>query len=128
MRKVFTSPRLENVEAVERLLNDAGIATRVTQDRSYKGNVRRHFSYREGGNPDPDPAVWVLQAEDLVRARDLLRNDGLLETTRPDSYRLQPPNTQPERNPDRRAVAMRIRLVLLGLIGLILFLTYFRHR
>lgn len=127
MRQVFTSPRLENVEAVERLLNEAGIATRVTQDRSYKGSARRHFSYREGGNPDPDPAVWVLRAEDLVRARELLRNDGLLESTRPDSYCPQPPNAQRGRRRDGHAIAMRARLVLLVLIGLILFLTYYRR-
>ena len=129
MRQVFTSPRLENVEAVERLLTDAGIATRVTQRRSYKeGSLRRNFSYREGGNPDPDAAVWVLQAEDLVRARELLRQGGLLESTRPDSYLPLPPNAQPGRQRDGRAMAMCIRLVLLGLIGLILLLTYLtRH-
>ena len=129
MRQVFTSPRLENVEAVDRLLNEAGIATRVTQGRSYKeGSLRRNFSYREGGNSDPDPAVWVLQAEDLVRARELLRQGGLLESTRPDSYLPLPPNAQPGRRYDGHAMAMRIRLILLGLIGLILVLTYFaRH-
>lgn len=124
MRQVFTSPRLENVEAVERMLSEAGIATRVTQDRSYKGNARRHFSYREGGNKDPDPAVWVLRAEDLVRARELLRQGGLLDSTRPDSYLPLPPNAQPGRQRDGRAMALRIRLVLLGLIGLVLLLTY----
>jgi hypothetical protein len=124
MRQVFTSPRLENVEAVERLLNEAGIVTRVTQGRSYKGSMRRNFSYRDGANPDPDPAVWVLRAEDLVHARELLRQGGLLESTRPDSYLPLPPNAQPGRRRDGHAIAMRIRLVLLGLIGLILVLTY----
>lgn len=129
MRRVFSSPRLENVEAVERLLTDAGIATRVTQRRSYKeGSLRRNFSYRDGGNPDADAAVWVLQAADLVRARDLLRQGGLLESTRPDSYLPLPPNAQPGRRRDARAMAMRIRLVLLGLIGLVLVLTYFTRR
>lgn len=129
MRQVFTSPRLENVEAVDRLLNDAGIATRVTQRRSYKeGSLRRNFSYRDGENRDNDPAVWVLQAEDLVRARDLLRQGGLLDSTRPDSYLPLPPNAEPGRRYDGNAMAMRIRLTLLGLIGLILVLTYFARR
>ena len=30
MRQVFSSPRLENVEQVARLLEDAGIETRIT--------------------------------------------------------------------------------------------------
>ncbi len=129
MRQVFTSPRLENVEAVDRMLSQAGIATRVTQRRSYKeGSLRRNFSYREGGNPDPDPAVWVLQAEDLVRARELLRQGGLLDSTRPDSYLPQPPNAQPKRRRSGPAMAMRIRMVLLGLIGLILLLSFLLRR
>lgn len=129
MRQVFTSPRLETVESVERLLNEAGIATHMSQGRSYKeGSLRRNFSYREGANRDPDPAVWVLQAEDLVRARELLRQGGLLDSTRPDSYLPLPPNAQPGRQRDGHATALRIRMVLLGLIGLILLLTYLlRH-
>jgi hypothetical protein len=129
MRQVFTSPRLENVEAVERLLNEAGIATRVTQQRSYKeGSLRRNFSYREGANRDPDPAVWVLRAEELVRAREILRQRGLLDSTRPDSYLPQPPNTQPGRRRDGHATATRIRMVLFGLIGLVLLLMYLTRR
>ena len=38
MRQVFSSPRLENVERVSQLLEEAGIETRITHGRSYKGS------------------------------------------------------------------------------------------
>ena len=47
MRQVFTSVRLENVENVERLLNDAGITTKITGGRTWKGRSRREFSYSD---------------------------------------------------------------------------------
>ena len=57
MRQVFSSPRLENVERVAALLREAGIETRVTQARSYKGGLRGDFSYRD--HVRTDPAVTV---------------------------------------------------------------------
>ena len=60
MRQVFSSQRLENVEGVARLLRDAGIEVRVTHGRSYKGNRRGTFSYRE--QEGPQPAVWVVRS------------------------------------------------------------------
>jgi hypothetical protein len=47
MRKVFTSPRLENVEAVAALLQDAGIQVKISEARSYRGTRRSSFTYRE---------------------------------------------------------------------------------
>ena len=47
MRQVFSSPRLENVEAVAGLLRADGIGVRITNDRSYRGKRCSHFSYRE---------------------------------------------------------------------------------
>ena len=48
MRQVFSSARLENVEAVAKLLGDADIEVRVTDGRSYKGNLRsRSYSEQE---------------------------------------------------------------------------------
>ena len=69
MRQVFTSSRLENVEGVAQLLREAGIEVRVTNDRSYKGNRRSSFSYRE--ETGERPTVWVIRSEDQLRARDL---------------------------------------------------------
>lgn len=118
MRLMFTSPRLENVESVAKLFNDAGIETKITEGRSYKGYSRRQFSYNEK-NPDTSqqPAVWVLRAEHYKQARDILHEGGLLESTRDESY-------LPEALQFRNAAAadpgkrlMRIRLALLGLIA-----------
>ena len=86
MRQVFTSPRLANVEAVAALLEDAGIATKISNGRSYRGKFDRGISYREGGG-DTQAAVWVLRSEDQPRAREMLREAGLLDSTRPDQQR-----------------------------------------
>ena len=48
MRQVFSSLRLENVEAVATLLRDAGIEVRITNGRSYKGKMRSRASARAG--------------------------------------------------------------------------------
>ena len=48
MRQVFTSPRLENVEAVAKMLRDAGIEVKITEARSYRGNRRSSFSCAAG--------------------------------------------------------------------------------
>jgi len=87
MRQVFTSPRLENVEKVAQFLGEHGIEARITQSRSYRGNARSNFSYRESANEDPQPAVWVVKSEDQPKARQLLRELGLLDSGRsPTSY------------------------------------------
>ncbi len=87
MRQVFTSVRLENVEGVERMLNDAGIVTKITGGRSWKGVSRREFSYsaknHDSGN---QPALWVIKSDDFKRAREILHDAGLLEATRDNSY------------------------------------------
>jgi hypothetical protein len=129
MRSVFTSPRLENVEAVAKMLEEAGIEVRISQDRSYKGNRRRPFSYRDSSNTEPNPQVWVIKAEDQPKARAMLREAGLIDSTRPEfslSHSYLPPSpTQtvaPKR--DRRAMlVLRMRLLLLGIIVLVTILT-----
>ena len=124
MRSVFTSPRLENVEAVANMLTNAGIEVRVTQDRSYKGNRRRQFSFRESGNSEPNPQVWVMLAEDQPRARELLREAGLMDSTRPESYLPQPPNLSKAPKRDSRAqIAARLRLLLPAIIALLTILS-----
>ena len=80
MRQVFSSPRLENVEAVAQLLADAGIEVRITDGRSYRGNRRGNFSY--GDTSGPKAAVWVVQSNDQLRARQILREAGLIDSTR----------------------------------------------
>ena len=124
MRQVFTSPRLENVEAVAELLRAEGIEVRISNDRSYRGRRRSNFSYRDGtDNSDPQPAVWIVNSEDQPRGRQLLREAGLLESSRAGESSYLP---LPEldgggaRSEDAgKRVRMRIRLVLLGLIGIV---------
>jgi hypothetical protein len=111
MRQIFNSPRLENVESVAKLLNDAGIETYVSERRSYKGNRRRTFSYKEDSGDNP--GVWIINADDLTRARELMRDAGLLETTKPGTFLRDLPES-PYRNRDPSRTAKRLRLVLLG--------------
>ncbi len=77
MRQVFTSQRIENVEGVARLLQEAGIDVRINNPRSYRGAIRGNFSYRDQVKRGAQPEVWVLRSEDYPRARQLLREAGL---------------------------------------------------
>ncbi|MFC4728057.1 pathogenicity-like protein [Coralloluteibacterium thermophilus] len=118
MRQIFSSLRLENVEGVARLLNDNGIETWISQGRSYKGGRRSQFSYRESPGGKPQPAVWVVHTGDQVRARELLREAGLIDTTRPDSFlpnSFTPPPAPGigDSNRRRRAMTQRIKIALL---------------
>ncbi|MBS0212797.1 MAG: hypothetical protein JSR26_06385 [Proteobacteria bacterium] len=134
MRMVFTSPRLENVEAVAKLLVDAGIEVKVANDRSYKGNRRKVFSYRDKLDSESNPQVWVLKAEDQPKARAMLREQGLLESTRhgvgfggetsPSSFLPTSAHAPATRQRDARAtLTMRIRLLLLAVIAALTVLT-----
>ena len=134
MRSVFTSPRLENVEAVAKMLQDAGIEVKVSNDRSYKGSRRSNFSYRESAvKREPDPQVWVIKAEDQPKARAILREAGLfqdskrgfgaLEAGSPASYLPMSAQEPIARRPDRRAsLVLRARLWLLAIIAVLTWL------
>lgn len=119
MRQIFTSARLENVEGVSKLLEEAGIETRVTEGRSYKGARRRAFSYREGNDKATQAAVWIVKADDVTRARILLRDAGLLDSTRPDSYL---PSTQHEAGPKKRRGSRRTRVLAVIALGVATFI------
>lgn len=128
MRRVFSSPRLENVERVAQLLEDAGIQTRITHGRSYRGGLRGNFSYREGADDKPVPAVWVVRSEDQPKARAMLREQGLLDSTRGDTgYAL--PTFHSEAPPSReelgRKRVFRLKLGLLLAIAVVLALALF---
>ncbi len=123
MRQMFTSPRLENVERVAQLLNEAGITTKITNGRSYKGNHRGGFTYRESERTGQQPAVWVLISEDQPRARQILRDAGLLETTRApaDSY-LAPTFRAPEMKTPASAQKRALQLKLGFLIAIVMII------
>ena len=82
MRQFFTSPRLENVERVEQMFQEAGIETRVTDRPTWNRATKRDFSYTDRRSNTKWPAVWVIKADDYGRARTMLRELGLMESTR----------------------------------------------
>lgn len=132
MRQVFSSARLENVEAVAKLLEEAGIETRVTNGRSYKSAIRGNFSYRDDGKQQM-PAVWIVKSEDQPRAREMLREAGLMDSSRnaPDSYlAMSFRNELPDRGGrsagERRA--FRIKLGLIAVIAAVIALTFMSWR
>jgi hypothetical protein len=119
MRQIFTSPRLENVEAVDKLLADAGIDTRLTDARSWNRATKRDFSYtdRKGGGGYTWPACWVLKAEDYSRARQVLRDAGVvLPTTRSIEAPSYTPAAPIASGPPRASTATRVRLALLAVV------------
>lgn len=126
MRKVFSSQRLENVEAVAELLRADGIEVKIENGRSWKGYRRGNFSYDQRKASTTMPAVWIVRAEDQPRGRQRLRELGLLESTRESL-----PSFLPHRRTDESAgggrfwSGKRIRIGLLVLlaagIGLIAF-------
>ena len=122
MRRIFSSPRLETVEGVVQLLEQAGIAVRVIHGRSFAGSRRRHFSYSD--NQSPQPEVWVVNSSDQVQARAILRDAGLLDTTRPgDSHTTNPfrfdPLTQAVK-PQKRVLLFKLALLAGIMVVLVL--------
>ena len=119
---------MENVERVAQMLEEAGIHARVTHGRSYRGGLRGNFSYREGADDKPVPAVWVVRSEDQPRARAMLREHGLLDSTRGDTgYRL--PTFRSEeplsREESGRKRLFRLKLGLLLAIAVAIGLAFY---
>ena len=130
MRQVFTSARLENVEAVAQMLRAEGIEVQISNGRSYRGGRRGSFSYRERGEPVNRPAVWIVRAEDQPRGRQLLREAGLLDSSRdgPGTY-LGPGSAHAAAQAARGAPpSMRLKLGLLLLIAVVIGLAVFAAR
>lgn len=127
MRQVFTSPRLENVEGIAKLLRDEGIEIRITHGRSYKGAIRGNFHYRDSLRKGPQPAVWVVKSEDQPRAREMLRNAGLLESTRTPGGSFLAPSVHEANdksaNPQQRAFRIKIALLIAISVALALALS-----
>ena len=83
MRRVFASQRVETAEGVATLLREAGIEILVTNGRGYKTRRSGQFSYLDKPDEKTMPSVWVVHADDQPKARQILREAGLMETTRP---------------------------------------------
>lgn len=118
MRRVFASPRLENVESVAALLREHDIEVKITNGRTYRGAIRGNFSYRELPDPAEQPAVWVVFSDDQPKARELLREAGLLDSGRSPTSYLPTPSVHQLRGDDADAEdaakrrAFRIRAAL----------------
>ncbi len=119
MRRVFSSHRLENVEAAADLLRAEGIEVQITNGRSYRGNRRGAFSYSRPSDPETQPALWIVRAEDQPRGRELLRTMGLLESSRePFSSDALTLSTPPASDRGHTSgVAKHLRIGLLALLG-----------
>ena len=129
MRQVFTSLRVETVEGVAKLLEDAGIEVYLANGRSYHSKRGGQFSYAEPMKLKQQPSVWVKRAEDQPRAREILRAAGLLATTRPtqgEPLVFAGANALDE--PKKRPLAWRIRIALLIAIAIAALVTVLRPR
>ncbi|MEO7935032.1 MAG: hypothetical protein ABIR27_02130 [Dokdonella sp.] len=120
MRQIYTSPRYENVERVVALLEEKHIATTIRNRRDWQGGQWKRFSYSERGESEGWAQVWVTDSNDQTRARELLREAGLEPAIRfADELAAARSPSDPRRH---KANSMRIRMVLLGLIGGVLLL------
>jgi hypothetical protein len=132
MRRVFSSRRLENVEAVAALLREHGIEIKITNGRSFRGAIRGNFSYRDKEDESDPPAVWVVRSEDQPKARELLREAGLLDSGRSPTTYLATPTVHQLRGDDgsdaRRQRVVRIKAGLLIAIAAALALSLFALR
>lgn len=129
MRQIFTSQRVETVEGVAQLLRDAGIEVRITNGRSYHSKRGSQFSYLDTSKASTHPTLWVVHANDQPRAREILRDARLLDTTRRDhptaeyAFRPEAAEAAPARN-----WGWRIRIGLLLVIGAVAMFITLRHR
>ena len=129
MRQIFSSQRVETVEGVAQLLREAGIEVRITNGRSYHSKRGSQFSYLDTSKATTHPTLWVVHANDQPRAREILREARLLDTTRRDhptaeyAFRPEAPEAAPARN-----WGWRIRIGLLLVIGAVAMFITMRHR
>lgn len=128
MRQVYTSLRVETVEGVAKLLKDAGIEVHVANGRSYHSKRGGQFSYAEPMQPRQQPSLWVKRAEDQPRAREILRQAGLIASSRQGQQPALLFATPTAAAVGKRPLAWKIRIALLVAIAVAAFVTIVRHR
>lgn len=123
MRQIFASQRVETVEGVAELLRSHDIEVRVTDGRTYHTRRRGQFSYLDQSKNIRHPTVWVVRADDQPRAREILREARLLDTTRRDHPTAEFAFRETAAPATGRGWAWRIRMALLVVIaGVALFI------
>jgi hypothetical protein len=117
MRQIYTSPRHENVDRVVQLLNDNGIATKVSNRKPFSGDHWKRFSYSGKDDSENWPKVWIVNSNDQIKAREVMREAGLDPGSRrseefANALRRDPTVT----TPTGMSTANKVRLVALGLV------------
>lgn len=128
MRQVYTSLRVETVEGVAKLLRDAGIEVHIANGRSYHSKRGGQFSYAEPMQPKQQPSVWVRHAEDQPRAREILRQAGLIASSRQGQQPALLFATPATATVAGRPLAWKIRVALLVAVAVAAMVTVVRHR
>lgn len=128
MRQIYTSLRVETVEGVAQLLRDAGIEVYIANGRSYHSKRGGQFSYAEPMQAKQQPSLWVKQAEDQPRAREILREAGLITSSRQGQQPALVFSTPAVEPRGKKPLAWRLRIVLLGAIAVAAVVTVIRQR
>lgn len=128
MRQVFTSQRIETVEGVAKLLTDAGIDVAIRNGRSYQSKRGGQFSYTEAVAANQQPSLWVRYAEDQPRAREILREAGLLDSTRADQRSNYVFAERTGEETPRRPWMWRVRVLLLALIAAVVVFVWLQRK
>ncbi|HEX7325517.1 MAG TPA: hypothetical protein VF292_09215 [Rhodanobacteraceae bacterium] len=113
MRRIYTSPRIENIERLVAVMAEHGIATQVTNRRAYDSKSYSRFSYAHPGRSESWPAVWVTYANDHTRARQLMQDMGIEPPTRY-AEDLQAYRTAKTTRRSPQRIAARIRVITLA--------------
>ena len=116
MRFVYSNVRLETAEGVAELLRQNGIETLMRNGRSYKGNRRSNFSYRR--EYETAAEVWVVHNDDQVKARQILREAKLIDTTRDRPIYLTELDEREKKARSARRKGLWIRVTILGALML----------
>lgn len=117
MRQIYTSLRQENIDRVVALMTEHGIETTLSNRSSYKGGDWKRFSYSNRPDASTWPQVWVVNANDQTRARELLREAGIEPPVRY-AEELAASREPLSGQARHRAVAGRMRRVALSLVAI----------
>ena len=128
MRRVFSSARIENAEAVARMLREEGIEVRIENGRSFRKGIQGNFSYRHPGNVADNPSVWVIRSDDQPRARELLRDMGLLDDASSASRSYLPRTARGDDAALAKRRTRRMRLMLIAGAAIVVAAVVFKPR